>query len=250
MKFNKRIVIVGATSSIAHHCARLWVNGVSIELILVGRNIERLDRVALDLKVRSPNSEIRVVLCDFVDTEAIQVTVNRIFKKGDVDIVLIAHGSLPEQSDCETSLQICRENLEINGLSPVLFAEAFAMHMSKANHGTLALIGSVAGDKGRKSNYVYGSSKGMVERYCQGLQHRFFKTDVKIILIKPGPTLTPMTAHINNIYSKMASVESVAHKIVDAISAGKSVAYIPFKWRIIMMIIRHLPNFIFNRLGI
>jgi len=246
----KRIVIVGATSSMAEHCARLWMQGKSIDMTLVGRDAGRVERVAADLRVRSPESEIRVVQADFFDPVAIQATVNAIVAQGAVDIVLIAHGSLPEQGMCQDDLQACREALEINGVSPVLFAEAFAKHMAKLNRGTLALIGSVAGDRGRKSNYVYGAAKGLIARYAQGLQHRFADTDVKVVLVKPGPTDTPMTAHLKSQGVKMASVEEVAQAIVVSIERNQSTVYVPGKWRLIMWVISHLPQFIFNRLNI
>lgn len=234
----------------AEHCARLWVQSQSVDLTLVGRDAGRVERVAADLRVRSPQSEIQIIQSDFLDTNAIRRTVDGIVAKGDVDVVLIAHGSLPEQSDCQDNLEVCRDALELNGVSPVLFAEAFSKHMGKANHGTLALIGSVAGDRGRKSNYVYGAAKGLVTRYAQGLQHRFAGSGVKVVLIKPGPTETPMTAHLKGQGPKMASVEEVAQKIVDAVDSGQSVVYTPGKWALIMMIISHLPRFIFNKMNI
>jgi short-subunit dehydrogenase len=246
----KRIVIVGATSAMAEHCARLWVQGKCVDLTLIGRDASRVERVAADLKVRSPESEIRVAQSDFLEPNAIRSTVDAIVAQGDVDIVLIAHGSLPEQSDCQDNLEVCLDALEVNGVSPVLFAEAFAKHMGKANLGTLALIGSVAGDRGRKSNYVYGAAKGMVTRYAQGLQHRFAGTGVKVVLITQGPTDTPMTEHLKGQGLKMASVEIVAQKIVDAVECGQAVAYTPISWLMIMFVIRHLPRFIFHRLDI
>jgi len=226
------------------------MQGKSIDMTLVGRDAGRVERVAADLRVRSPESEIRVVQADFFDPVAIQATVNAIVAQGAVDIVLIAHGSLPEQGMCQDDLQACREALEINGVSPVLFAEAFAKHMAKLNRGTLALIGSVAGDRGRKSNYVYGAAKGLIARYAQGLQHRFADTDVKVVLVKPGPTDTPMTAHLKSQGVKMASVEEVAQAIVVSIERNQSTVYVPGKWRLIMWVISHLPQFIFNRLNI
>jgi decaprenylphospho-beta-D-erythro-pentofuranosid-2-ulose 2-reductase len=246
----QRIVIIGATSAIAEHCARLWVKGMSVDLTLVGRDATRTERVAADLRVRSPQSEILVVQAEFLNPIAIQAMVDAIVDQGAVDTVLIAHGSLPEQEACQTDLTACRESLEINGISPVLYAEAFAGHMAKTGHGTLALIGSVAGDRGRKSNYVYGAAKGLVTRYTQGLQHRFAGTGVKIVLIKPGPTDTPMTAHLKGQGAKLASVEDVAQKIVDAVERGQAVVYVPGKWQIIMWVIRLLPNFIFNKMNI
>ena len=250
MHNKQRIVIIGATSAIAEHCARLWAQGQSVDLTLVGRDEARMERVATDLQVRSPQSTIRVIQADFLDPIAIQRTVDETAAQGMVDIALIAHGSLPEQTECQNNLQACKDALEVNGISPVLYADALAQHMAQANHGTIALIGSVAGDRGRKSNYVYGSAKGMVTRYAQGMQHRFAGTGVKVVLIKPGPTDTPMTAHLKGQGAKMASVEDVAKQIVEGIEQGHAVIYAPRKWQLIMMIIRHLPAQIFNRLNI
>lgn len=250
MNNKKRIVIVGATSVIAQHCARLWAQGKSIDLTLIGRDENRIGRVAADLRTRSPQSDIRSVPADFLDPAAIQATVDGIVARGPVDIVLIAHGFLPDQVHCQDDLQACREALEVNGISPVLYAEAFAKHMANANSGTLALIGSVAGDRGRKSNYVYGAAKGLVTRYVQGLQHRFASTGVRVVLIKPGPTDTPMTAHLKSQGVKLASVEAVARKIVDAVDRGQAISYVPGKWQLIMWVIRHLPRAIFNKLNI
>lgn len=250
MDRKKRIAIIGATSAIAEHCARIWLNGQPCDLTLVGRDEQRIDRVAKDLGVRSPQSEIHVLVTTFKNPSSIQATVKKIMEPGPIDIVLIAHGSLPEQSECQNNIQCCHEALEINGLSPVLFTEAFAHEMEQSNHGTIALIGSVAGDRGRKSNYVYGAAKGLVTRYVEGLQHRFAGTGVNVVLIKPGPTDTPMTVHLKNQGAKLAPVEGVARKIVNGVEAGKPTIYVPIKWLGIMMIIRHLPSFIFNKMNI
>lgn len=250
MNNKKRIVIIGATSAIAEHCARLWLQNQPADLTLVGRDAQRIERVATDLRVRSPHSDIRIVRAEFLDPAAINATVGSIIDLGSVDIVLIAHGSLPDQTECQSDMQACRDALEINGVSPVLYAEVFAKYMKETNHGTIALIGSVAGDRGRKSNYVYGAAKGLVTRYAQGLQHRFAGTGVKVVLIKPGPTDTPMTAHLKGKGAKLATVEGVAKQIVDGVEAGKPVIYAPGKWCLIMMIIRHLPIFVFNKLKI
>lgn len=242
-----RIVIIGASSAIAEHCARLWVRA-AVELILVGRDLVRVSRVAADLRVRSPQSTITALEASFTDPAAIARLASALSADRPVDIVLIAHGSLPVQQDCEQELAMTCDALEINGVSPVLFAEAFAAHMAQRGKGTLAVIGSVAGDRGRKTNYVYGAAKGMVERYLQGLQHRFANSSVKVVLIKPGPTATPMTSHLPQ--RGLASPEEVARRIVEAIARGEPVVYAPAKWWLIMMVIRHLPRAIFNKLNI
>lgn len=246
----KRIVIVGATSCIAHHCARLWATRERVIITLVGRNARRLQDVASDLHVRSPRSLFRIVETDCTSHDSIRRAVNSIVEDGPVDIVLIATGALIEQEQCQADLAVCRESLEVNAVFPVLFAEAFAQHMAKRNAGTLAIIGSVAGDRGRKSNYVYGAAKGLVTRYAQGLQHRFARSPVKIVLIKPGPTDTPMTAHLKTGGARLAPVQAVARQIVAAIDQGKPVVYAPSRWQLIMSVIRHLPPPLFNRLNI
>lgn len=241
------IVIIGAGSAIAEHCARLW-GKQPIDLVLVGRDPGRLQVIADDLRVRSPQSGIAVRLADFHDPAAIAALASELAAARHIDTVLIAHGSLPQQRACEQDLAAAHDALLANGLSPVLFAEAFAAQLERQQHGTLAVIGSVAGDRGRKSNYVYGAAKGLVERYLQGLQHRFARTAVQVVLIKPGPTATPMTAHLPQ--RGLAPVDVVAQRIVDGIAAGAPVVYAPAKWRLIMMVIRHLPRFIFNKLDI
>ena len=220
------------------------------QLILIGRDYDRLHRTALDLQVRHEQSEIDINAIDLNNHELIKSTIDEIAKSGKIDLALIAHGSLSDQKLCQEDLGVCAEELQINAISPVIFAEAFAMHFAENNHGILAIISSVAGDRGRKSNYVYGSAKGLVTRYAQGLQHRFSSTNVKVVLIKPGPTDTPMTSALKAQGAKLAPVEDVANAIVTAIHKGATTVYVPGKWKIIMMIIRHLPNVIFNKINI
>lgn len=234
----------------AEACARLWLQRGAESMVLIGRDATRLARVAADLRVRAPQVQLEEVVLHFSDPVAIAATVERVAASGAIDAALIAHGSLPDQAQCQSELSLCREALEINGVSPVLFAEAFAAQMERQNSGTLVLIGSVAGDRGRKSNYVYGAAKGLVTRYAQGLQHRFANSGVRIVLIKPGPTDTPMTAQLKQEGAKLASVEEVAEGIVNATARGEAVAYLPGKWRLIMWVIRHMPPVIFNKLNI
>lgn len=247
---SKRIIIIGATSAIAEHCARLWVTEQDVDMTLVGRDLPRLEHIATDLRVRSPRSEIRCATADFISPQSIRHQVDELVANGPADIVLIAHGSLPDQQACQNDLSITQQALEINGISPVLFAEAFAAQMERSDRGTLIIISSVAGDRGRKSNYVYGAAKGLVSRYAEGLQHRFAGSNVKVLLVKPGPTDTPMTAHLKAEGTSLAPVEDVAGDIVQAVAKGVSTLYAPRKWQLIMWVIRHLPAAIFNKLNI
>lgn len=246
-----RILIVGGTSTIAEHCARVWLKQQSCELILLGRDHDKLQRVINDLKVRNPHADIQLQLVNFLDTDAIQTCIQTLNRQAALDIALIAHGNLPNQEQCQIDLVQCQQSIEVNAISPVLFTEAIAQCMIERNHGKLAVIGSVAGDRGRKSNYVYGASKALIDTYLQGLQHRLalINSNVTATLIKPGPTATPMTAGITG-KGKLASPENVARDIVSAINIGKTTIYTPKKWKIIMMIIRNLPFFIFRKMDI
>jgi short-subunit dehydrogenase len=140
--------------------------------------------------------------------------------------------------------------LQVNAVSPVLFAEAFAGPFAEAGRGTIAIIGSVAGDVTRRANYIYGASKALLSRYAQGLDHRLFGSGVKVVLIKPGPTDTAMTAHMKAAGKRMATAEDVARATVEAIRRGTPVVYAPRIWQLIMLIVRHLPRPILNRLPI
>ena len=170
------------------------------------------------------------------------------------DVVLVAFGLLPDQDACEQNLQANADAQWINGVAPALYAEALANAMQQAGRGAVAVIGSVAGDRGRKSNYVYGAAKGLVARYMQGLQHRLAlqKSPVRAVLIKPGPTDTPMTAHLKTGTGRasMAAPEEVARCIVRGIDRGRAVVYAPGKWALIMLIVRCLPDFVFRRINL
>lgn len=246
----EHIVIVGASSTIAEHCARLWARRPHTRLTLIGRSSSRLQRVASDLAVRAPGVHIQCLPVDLLDPTAIAATVQWLAAQGGIEQVLIAHGDLPEQRECQQYLSICEQALQVNGISPALWAEAFAGHLQQANHGRLAVIGSVAGDRGRRSNYVYGAAKGLLERYIQGLQHRLAESAIRVTLIKPGPTETAMTAHLRAQGQSLASPEQVARRIVDAMQRGLPVCYAPARWRWIMAVLVALPRRIFHRLDI
>ncbi len=246
----KSIVIIGATSSIAEHCARLWVTE-PVRLLLIGRNQNKLNIISHDLKVRSPSSEIEIIVNELISVEAIKEIMTCVSSLSQhIDTVLIAHGVLPDQEHCQSEIIACRESLEINALSPVLILEAFANIMHAKNGGNIAIIGSVAGDRGRRSNYIYGAAKGMIEKYVQGMQHRFANTDLHISLIKPGPTDTPMTMHLKSSKLKFANVDLVAKEIVSGIEKNKRIIYTPKKWKYLMLIIKSIPFFIFKNMNI
>ncbi|NQX29187.1 SDR family NAD(P)-dependent oxidoreductase [Microbacteriaceae bacterium VKM Ac-2854] len=242
-----KAVLVGATSAIAEHTLRIWLGGGTRAAVLIGRNEAKLESLATDLRVRFPAATVSVIATELTGVDAIRSAVSASFDGGAPDTVLIAHGSMAEQADAQADLAVANETLQVTAVSVALWMEAFADAMAA---GTIGVIGSVAGDRGRKTNYVYGAAKGLVERYAQGLQHRFAGSRLRIVLIKPGPTDTPMTAQLKAKGGSLASVESVAQGVAAAIAAGRPVAYLPSKWLVIMTVIRLLPAPIFNRLNI
>ncbi|KQQ06165.1 MULTISPECIES: SDR family NAD(P)-dependent oxidoreductase [unclassified Rathayibacter] len=242
-----KIVVVGATSAIAEHTLRLWLGTGARSALLVGRDSARLEKLAADLRVRFPTAALSVSAVDLTDPADISSVVESSLEGGAPDTVLIAHGAMTTQEEASADLAVARDVLVVTGVSVALWMEAYANALTS---GTIGVIGSVAGDRGRKTNYVYGSAKGLVERFAQGLQHRLAGSRLSVVLIKPGPTDTPMTASMKQSGASLASVESVAKDVAAAMSAGRAVAYAPVKWRVIMTVIKALPAPIFNRLNI
>jgi len=242
-----KIVVIGATSGIAEQCCRLWaLEGA--DFVLMARDSAKAQRIAAELTVRGARS-VALAKAEFFDPAAIKAFAESTVATGPVDIVLIAHGWMPLGQDT-LDIATAEQVLQVNAVSPVLFAEAFAGPFAAARRGTIAIIGSVAGDVTRRANYIYGASKALLTRYAQGLDHRLVGTGVKVVLIKPGPTDTAMTTHMKQAGKRLASAEDVARATVDAIRRGKKTVYAPRIWQLIMLIVRHLPRPILNRLPI
>lgn len=245
-----RIAIVGATSTIATHCARVWVSRDDVEITLIGRDEEALKRLAKDLRARNRKASVKLSALDFSKPRQIQATVEALYLKSHVDLVLLAQGVMPEQADAQRNLNLIKNEIDVNATSVVMFAEAFATAMDNAGTGHIAVMGSVAGDRGRRTNYIYGATKALLDTYVQGLAHRFANDAVKVSIIKPGPTNTAMTAHLAAAGRKLADPSVVATTIVRDLDVYKPVIYAPGLWKYIMFVIRHLPRAIFNRLNV
>jgi decaprenylphospho-beta-D-erythro-pentofuranosid-2-ulose 2-reductase len=243
-----KILIYGASSRIAHECARLWARD-GHALVLCGRSADRLEPVAADLRVLADAPErVRTVVLDLADELAARQTIaDEDARAGGFDLLLVAHGWLPDQAAAQRDPAVLRAAIEINALSVAQLCEAAAALFEARQRGTIAVIGSVAGDRGRQSNYVYGASKGFVERYCQGLRNRLHAAGVAVVLLKPGPTDTPMARQLARP-GRLADPRDVARAIVRAIARRQSVVYTPGIWRWIMTVIRCIPESAFVRL--
>ncbi len=244
-----KILVIGATSALAEATARLWA-AEGHRLHLIGRDAERLAAIAADLKVRGAEA-VTVERSDLLDHAGHAAAIDRAIASLDgLDIALIAHGSLGDQKACEADVGLALRELDTNAISVVSLLTLLGDRCAARQHGTIAVIGSVAGDRGRKSNYVYGAAKGLVGLFAEGMQHRFADSPVRLVLIKPGPTDTPMTAHLKTAGARLADPAKVAAAIHRAIGRGTPVAYVPGIWRPIMWLIRNLPRPLFNRLDI
>jgi len=205
--------------------------------------------VASDLRVRGAASVISFAMeaCDTAAHAAMLDAANNAL--GGLDVALIAHGSLPDQKACEASVELTLKEIETNALSVIALATRLAERFERQGGGTLAVISSVAGDRGRQSNYVYGAAKGMVSLFLQGLRNRLAKKGVQVLTIKPGFVDTPMTAAFPK-GALWAKPEAIARGIVRAVERGSDEVYLPGFWRLIMLIIRHIPERIFKKLSL
>jgi short-subunit dehydrogenase len=242
----KKIVIIGATSAIAEAIAKQYAQSGE-QLLLLGRSQERLEALASDLKIRGA-AQVEYLIFEANDFGAHHVLVDDIVSKIDeIDVALIAHGTLPDQQACVANPSLALQELNTNGISVISLLSCLANVFEKQRHGTLAVISSPAGDRGRQSNYVYGAAKGAVSVFAQGLRNRLYQSGVHVLTIKPGFVDTPMTAN----YKKgllWSTPDQVATVMVKAIERKKDIVYAPWFWYYIMLIIKLIPEVIFKRL--
>ena len=239
-------ILFGATSSIGQATARLWA-ARGDRIYLVARDSAKLRAVADDLQVRGGQVVgTRVVALDEIDAQAAVVD-EAFVAMGSVDVVLVAHGVLGDPARLRESPQDLAALLHVNFVSTATLAERIVAALERQGHGTLAVIGSVAGDRGRQSNYAYGSSKGGIDVFLAGMRHRLAQSPVRVVTIKPGLVDTPMTASFPKGGPLWSSPERVGECIDRAIRSGRDIAYVPGFWRAVMLIIRHLPAFLMHR---
>jgi decaprenylphospho-beta-D-erythro-pentofuranosid-2-ulose 2-reductase len=244
----RRLVIFGATSAIAEATARQFARRGDA-LFLVARSEERLQAIATDLKIRGASS-VAVHSQDLRDTNAYQAILERADAVlGGLDAALIAHGTLSDQKACEGSPDILLNELQTNAISVMALCTHLANRFEAQKRGVIAIISSVAGDRGRRSNYAYGSAKAAVTAFASGLRQRLRPAGVYVVTIKPGLVDTPMTAAFKK-GALWASPASVGKDIFRAMINGTPVIYSPWFWRPIMGIIRAIPESVFRRLAL
>ncbi len=243
-----RVMIIGATSAIAHETAKCYAQE-GAELFLVARSAAKLDDIGNDLKVRGAR-RIETFVLDVNDLERHEEMLDTaIAALNGIDAVLIAHGTLGDQQKCQQSVSETLKEFQTNCLSVISLLTLLANYFEQQHRGCIAVISSVAGDRGRQSNYVYGSSKAAVSAFLQGLRGRLAKANVAVVTIKPGFVDTPMTAHVKKGLL-FASAQTVGEGAYKAMKARKEVVYLPGFWRMIMLIVKSIPEQVFKKLSI
>ncbi len=243
-----KILIIGATSAIAHETAKFFARD-GAELFLVARNNEKLEDVSNDLKVRGAK-RTETFLLDLNDLdrhqEMIQTAIDTF---GGLDMVLISHGTLGDQQLCEQSVEKTLEELTTNFTSVISLLTLLANYFEQQKRGRIAVVSSVAGDRGRRSNYVYGTAKGAVSIFLQGLRGRLSKSGVTVVTVKPGLVDTPMTASMKKGLL-FAQPRKVGKGIYQAMMKGKQVVYLPWFWGPIMLVVKSIPESVFKKVSI
>ena len=245
----KKVIILGATSGIALEVQRQLAQR-GCELLLVARSPQRLAELQGDLLLRGAQ-RVLTYCADlaFIPQHAgIFEFVQCILP--DFDTVLLAYGSMHNQKDAESSVDVLLEELQVDFVSAAAILTLFASDLERRRTGCLAAITSVAGDRGRRSNYVYGSAKGGLSLFLQGLRSRLYPVGVHVITIKPGPVQTAMTDHMAHA-ARFADAEQVGRDILRALEHGSpDVLYTPGIWRYIMAGVPLIPESIFKRLSV
>jgi decaprenylphospho-beta-D-erythro-pentofuranosid-2-ulose 2-reductase len=243
----KRVLVLGATSAIAIAVARKLAAG-GASFYLVARSEAKLEAVACDLETRGAHAVFAHVL-DLDNTAGHPEMLARAAETlGHIDLALIAHGIMGDKKAVQEDYVAAGKVFETNFLSAASLSTWLANYFEARGAGVLAVISSVAGDRGRKSNYVYGASKGALNIFLDGLRNRVDRAGVQVLTIRPGFVSTPMTAHLKQT-ALFAHPNKVADGILHAIAARKDVVYLPKIWRPIMFLIRNIPERIFKKMN-
>lgn len=244
-----RVIILGGTSAIAEATARLYA-AERADILLVGRDADKLAAIAADLAVRGASRAETAIADLAAPGDAVAALADYVSRLGGVDHILIAYGILGEQAVAARDPAAADRILTINFNSAAAWCLAAANLIEAQGRGSLVVLGSVAGDRGRRQNFIYGAAKAGLAALVEGIAHRFAATGPRAVLVKPGPTITPMTEGMVRKGLLWAKPEDVAKVVRRAADKGGPVVYAPGFWRLIMLIIRFLPAPIFNRLDI
>ena len=242
----KRVLIIGVTSRIAQETGRLFAES-GARMVVTGRDVKKLSRVISDLRTRGAE-HVDGMLLDAMKVEEYQRIITEAIRSlGGMDVALIAHGMLPVKAEDQENADRVLELLQVNAVSVLVLVTLLTKVMIEQRYGCIAVISSVAGDRGRASNYAYGAAKGAVSIFLEGLRMHTARKGVSVLTVKPGIVDTPMTEHVGPWFLK-ADPSRVGRRIFRAIQRKERVVYVPWYWRWISLTIRHLPGGIIYRI--
>jgi len=242
----RRVLILGATSGIAIETARLLA-ARGERLFLVARHGARLAAVADDLTARGA-AQVASLVVDLDDVARHDELLDRAAAAlGGLDTVILAHAILGDPERYATEWSEAERVLRTNVLGPISLLTRAGARLAAQGAGTIVGISSVAGDRGRQSNFVYGASKGALSLYLQGLRNRLYPRGVRVVTVKPGFVDTAMTAHLPK-NALFASPGRIARGILRALDGSRDIVYLPWFWRPIMAAVRAIPEPLFKRL--
>jgi len=244
---NESWIILGATSSMARGFARA-VAERGAAVFLAGRDMDDMNRSATDLAARGARlAEAHAF--DARDTSGFAAIIDRVTAEDGVINVAVFVGSMPPQEEIDEDPDLINGTVMDSFTGPAAFLQAIAPVMEERGSGTVVGVGSVAGDRGRIGNYVYGAAKAGFHTYLSGLRNRLTRAGGHVVTVKPGFVDTGMTWGIEGMFL-VASPEKVASDILRAVDKKKNVIYTPFFWRYIMGIIKSIPEPIFKKMSV
>lgn len=242
----KTLLLIGATSDIGYAAARAYAKA-GWSIMLASRNADTARRNAADLAVRSQTGEVPVFELDILDTGAFKRFLDNLPVLPDTALCVV--GELGGSPEDDASPEERSRTIRINFEGPALLLEEITVRMAQRGSGTIVGVSSVAGDRGRAQNYVYGSAKAGFSAFLSGLRNRFFGSGVHVLTVKPGFVNTRMTSDMSLPALLTAEPDHVGGRIYEAAEVKKSDAiYVLRRWRPVMMVIKALPEFVFKRL--
>ncbi len=240
------VAIFGASSGMAFAVAQIYAQKHA-RLFLIARDKQKLSQMERDLRARGA-SEVQTLVADLGSASGARAAAELLRQRvPELDVVLIASGVLGDTDQLLNDAQACEQLFNVNVQAPLAISNTILPLLLQQKKGVLALFSSVAGDRGRASNFIYGASKAAVTAYASGLRARLRDSGVQVLTIKPGIVATAMTAHLPR-GPLSANPNAVARRIVKAIEQRADTLYVPGFWRWVMLVITHLPEFIFKRL--
>ncbi len=240
------VLIIGAKSDIAQAIAKKYAeNGYN--LYLAARQASELETFAKDLAIRA-NQTVQCLELDILDTASHPVFYNALPEKPEG--VITAVGYLGSQDQAQTDFNEAQKIINTNYTGVVSLLNLIAEDFEQRKFGFIVGISSVAGDRGRKSNYIYGAAKAALSAYLSGLRNRLYASGVHVLTVKPGFVATKMTAGMDLPAKLTAQPEAVANAIYQAQQKKKNVLYTKGLWKYIMLIIKHIPEGLFKKMSI